>query len=424
MSLLKRFWFFKDLSLYFFANIMKGAIPFLVLPFLTLYLSTEEYGIFNVYTSILMLLLTLTGLGIPMIIGRNFHQMGQEDHARLTSVGLACIGLVCLFFFILAAGIFASADEFMSIPTLALLSIPALCFLHNIEYINKVILRQQQSSVLYVALEIGSAFLTKFGGLALVVFVAASWWSLLGATAFIYAVSVMLSLWIMLRGGRLLWAFDGRQAKDLIAMSWPLMPHALGGMIMLLSDRLILERMTGADSVGVYSVAAQVGTASLLYFNAFNYAWGPWMHRELNAITPEKKSLIVRYSYYYFLSALAVSLAGAVFAWLYITYLVDESYRDALPMAYWIIAGAGVYGCSYAITHYLIVLGKTGTLPLFTGIAATVNIILTVFLVGLNGPIGAAQATFAAYVLMFVLNFTASQIYFPMPWLSFWKKNI
>jgi O-antigen/teichoic acid export membrane protein len=211
--------------------------------------------------------------------------------------------------------------------------------------------------------------------------------------------------------------------KGLILMGWPLIAHTVGAIVMTLSDRLILEKMTTTEDVGIYSLGANLGAAVLIVCTAFNLKWGPWMHKQLNDITEAKKKKIVRYTYLYFLVVIFATFGVAGAGVIYIHYLIDPSYAQAADYVLWIAGGTGFFGMSLAINHYLIVKGKTTVLPLITGFAAILNIALTIWLITINGPIGAAQATFITYVFHFFAMWYMNNKHYPMPWLGAFKKS-
>ena len=65
---------------------------------------------------------------------------------------------------------------------------------------------------------------------------------------------------------------------------------------------------------------------------------------------------------------------------------------------------------------YIVLLNKTNILGKTTFIAAIINLIATYVLIKLNGPIGAAQATFLAYSVSFLFVFVYTIKRYPMPW--------
>lgn len=407
----------RHIGLYLFANGAKAGIPFLVMPFLTHYLLPAEYGIISVFTALLAFAVPFSAMGTTMIVGRNYHLMPREEHAQTTYTALAIMAIVTMLMTVFIGGGMFFTDEFMSLPMVLVLLIPVMCLFQNVQFLNRILLRHQQRVKLFVATEVGSTALARFGGLFAVMFISAGWVSVISAQYAAHFLFAGLAVYLLVRDKRIITRWDIARAKELLKMGWPLMPHAIGGVVMTMCDRLVLERMTDTETVGIYSIGATIGAAVLIYSTAFNNFWGPRMHRRLVSPTPETRKHIVRQTYLYYLSLLlvvpALALAGMGYVWL----LVDARYHGALEVVGWIAAGTGVYSMTLAINHYLIIAAKTGALPVITAICAVANILLTIFLVERNGMVGAAQATLAAYILYFILMFWQCRRVYPMPWL-------
>ena len=203
-----------------------------------------------------------------------------------------------------------------------------------------------------------------------------------------------IALYLFLKGKRLLLQWDKALAVTMIATGWPHIFHSLGGIIMNLSDRLILEKMTDLATVGIYSLGANLGVATLIFCNAVNNKWGAWMYKQMKNPTEADKIKIVRYTYIYFGATLCVGVAIALLGTFYTRFFIGEAFQDAIPIIAWIAAGSTIYGMAYLVTNYIIILGKISLLAKITGSAAGLNIILTILMVDKYGAVGAAQATF------------------------------
>jgi len=262
----------KDIGIYFSANLYKAGLPFLILPILTLYLSPEQYGTWNIYLAIMGFVLPLTACGLPTIIARNYHKYDQDEHAKMVFTALACI--TC--FSLVALGLIATYamfyDEFMNIPTIWLMLL--------------------------------------VGGALAVIFISASWLSLLQANIVVQIAFAGLATWFLLRDNRLTPSWDWSRAKTLLGMGWPVIGHTIGAIVMTLSDRLILEEMTTTTDVGIYSLGANLGAGAFIFCTAFNQKFGPWLYRQLKSPTDKSKIKIVRYTYLFFI--ITMILAGVM----------------------------------------------------------------------------------------------------------------
>ena len=61
-------------GIYVLANILNSAIPFLVLPIMTRFLSPEDYGIVSMFSVLVSILTTFIGLNVHGAIARQFYE--------------------------------------------------------------------------------------------------------------------------------------------------------------------------------------------------------------------------------------------------------------------------------------------------------------------------------------------------------------
>jgi len=406
----------KDIGIYFSANLYKAGLPFLILPILTLYLSPEQYGIWNIYLAIMAFVLPLTACGLPTIIARNYHKYDQDEHAKMVFTSLTCIAGFSLVVLGLIAIYGLFHDEFMNIPVVWLMALPLLALTQNIQYFNKIILAHDNRAKFYAILDMFNVTTLRVGGLLAVMFISASWLSMLQANIIVQSAFACLAAWFLLRDNRLTPSWEWSRAKSLLSMGWPVIGHTIGAIVMTLSDRLILEEMTTTADVGIYSLGANLGAGAFIFCTAFNQKFGPWLYRQLKSPTDKTKVKIVRYTYLYFILTWMLAGVVAIAGYFYITYLINESYAGATAFLIWIAAGSAFHGMQLVIGHYVTIEGRTKMLPLVTGLAAILNIILTIYLIDKNGPIGAAQATFFAYAFSFAFMWWMNHRTYPMPW--------
>ncbi|MCY6343739.1 lipopolysaccharide biosynthesis protein [Bacteroides hominis] len=75
--------FLQKLSVYTISSYINKAIPFLMLPILTNYLSTDEYGEVSMFLALINLLVAVFGLSIEGALMRKFYDKGESFPAVL-----------------------------------------------------------------------------------------------------------------------------------------------------------------------------------------------------------------------------------------------------------------------------------------------------------------------------------------------------
>jgi O-antigen/teichoic acid export membrane protein len=226
----------------------------------------------------------------------------------------------------------------------------------------------------------------------------------------------LLSVVRMWRAGYLRIRPDRAGVGSVLSLSLPLVPHAMGAIVIAVSDRLFIEHMVGLREVALYSVGYTFGMAMSLVTDATMKAWTPWVYRLLAAGDLVSRQRIVRSGYALAAGFLVAAVLVAALAETLLGWLVAPDYRDASRFVAWITLAYAVRGL-YQIAFPMLVHARlTGFLAYNAFVAAGLNLVLNYLLIDRYGAIGGAYATVAAFAASTLLVFWYQQRKFPMPW--------
>lgn len=393
------------------------AIPVLLLPLLTRILSPEDYGLVGMFLIYVNIATALVGLGLNGALSVRYFQKEFDFSAYVN----ACLRLTVLLWLVVS-GLYL----LLSVLLTPMLNMPAPWVLLAIAAAagNAVLmLRLAIWQVQRRPLPFGLTRIVQAGmdvGLSLLL-VLALWQAWQGRAAAIAAALIVigavagLSLW---RDGYLLRGIDRAVARDALRFGLPLMPHLLGGLAISFADRFLVSTLLGAETLGIYMVAAQIGLILNLVIVSVNRAFAPWLMRLLIKEDAATNRRIVRVSYLY-LGAIAGFVAMIIAASpLLIRLLAAPEFHSAQAVLPWVVLGTGFTAFYYTVTNYLFYANRTGWLSAGTVVSAVLSLGLSVVLVRANGMVGAGQAFAAGQAITFVVTFALAQRAHPMPWLG------
>jgi O-antigen/teichoic acid export membrane protein len=101
--------------------------------------------------------------------------------------------------------------------------------------------------------------------------------------------------------------------KHALRFGVPMIPHALAGWVMGMSDRMMINRLQSVSEMGLYTVAAQLAGVLGMLQLSFNTAWSPWLYAELKREDAQVNRKIVRFTYAYVGAMLVI---GWTVSWL------------------------------------------------------------------------------------------------------------
>lgn len=408
----------KTLGVYSIANVLNAGIPFLLLPFLTHYLTPEDYGLIAMFQVILSLSLPLTGLNVNGAISRQYF---SEKHTHTDfSVYVSSSFLVVIFataLMVLVYTVFADTiHNWSEFPKDWLWVILVCAFSFNISEIVLAIWQVQYKSIQYSIFKILKTLLEMGFSIGLILYVQQSWESRIYAQLIASVLFAVVAVLILKRLKILVRTVNIEMIKDILKFGIPLIPHVIGAVLISMADRLFLTNMIGIAETGLYAVGFQVAQIISLIQTSFNQAWVPYFYGKLNEKKEETNLKIVKFTYVYFAIMIVLALLLTIAAPTIFNWFIGEKYANAIGYVFWISLGFAFNGMYKMVVNYFFYMKTTYWVSIATFFTAGINIILNYYLISAYGPIGAAKATAISFLLQFLLVWLLASKQYKMPW--------
>lgn len=406
----------KNSAIYGLGNIANSVLSFLLVPFYTHHLSTDDFGVYSLLMTVFTVLSLLADAGFTNSLSRYYFDEKMQNatpaelslhRQKLLFTSLAATTLISIGIASLC-GLFAEPlsrwvlQDPSYAPLLRLMA-AALLF-RGLTTVPLIYLRVTEQPIAYTILTAIQLLLFLLGNIILLwlwpLGIRGVLLSLMGSMAF-YALTLLWAVRADLRP-----RFDAALLKELLRFGLPFLPVLLLMWVVDFADRWLLIQMgVTKDAIGVYSLGYKFGQAMMLVVTAFTMGWVP-IRFKIMALG-EAKVIYGRVATFY--------IAGAGSAWLILTaYATEIVHLTSTPQYNGAIAFVGPVGMAYLI-YGLFVLAVTGlgvaknstAIPFVSLAAAVVNVCCNLLLIPRFGAIAAAYATIASYVVL-----TAGSLYF------------
>jgi len=229
-------------------------------------------------------------------------------------------------------------------------------------------------------------------------------------------VSATVAVASLRRSGDLRPALSSDDARALLRFGVPLVPHALAGALLVSADRLAVSSALGAEALGVYGIAAQIGQVMNVLADAIVKAVTPWFYAQLKAPSARGRLRVVGMT----LLLGPLWLVVAVVGWGCFTVLgpliLDARYAAAIELSLWFLCGGAVASSALNIAGLFFFTSKTEWLSVATVTSALLAVGLSRTIVGHFGVAGGGAAFVLAQALQLGLSWGLSLRVFPMPW--------
>ncbi len=398
-------------------GIARRLVGFLLIPLYTRYLTPSDYGIVALAGLIQTVLSQVQFLGLPSAMTRSYILLGEEEADRRETVAtgswtllgfsiLLGVGLA-LWARPLARLVFDDPEQARFVWLIAL-GMPFFA----IESVRFTMFRILQASKAYAIV----GFASLFVGVALTIWLVVvkkmgAYGMMLASVGTTAVVAIVYIPWFI---GALKARFRPRLLQDMLEFGLPLVPAGLAIWVFDLVDRYILRLYRTMDEVGLYSLGYRFGMVVVLITMAFRTAWPQVVFTQGREDEEGAKRFFAHTLTYYFVVTGFVALG--------VSTLADDAIRLLTPSAFHAAAGVvPIIALSYAIHGSFIILEvgidlkkRTGFIPVFTGLAAALNLGLNLILIPPYGMYGAAWATLAACFVLPVAYYLINQKIYPI----------
>lgn len=391
---------FKNIGLLTISNFGGRLLTFLLIPLYTKYLTTSEYGIYDLYTTTVALLIPILSVCIFDAVQR-FSLNKDSNKSDVFTVGFRNM-LKSIFIFsllILINYIFKIFPELNKYPLYLLLYFVSERFYTYFSNVSKGLDKVKEYAICGF---INSATTLIFNILFLTIF----HWGIDGyflANILSYFIAgfylmIKVKIWNYLK----LHLSNKNQKAEMMNYSKHLVLNSISWWINNSIDRYFIIWLLGTAENGIYSVAYKIPTIINVVQSIFNQAWTLSAIKEFD----DRKDNFYSNTYKTYMLLLTFSCSGLIIldqliakiiysndfyiAWKYVPFLLISAVFAALNAFIDSIFAANMDSKIIAQT---------------TIIGAVINVVLNLLLIHFMGTMGAAISTMISYFVMWIFKF-------------------
>ncbi|MDB4505894.1 flippase [Saprospiraceae bacterium] len=416
MSSLNKFALFKSTSIYLVANLLYSSIPFILIPILTRHIGPMEYGILAIATILVTFISPFIGLSVHGALTRRYFSETEEEFKKyLANILIIIFGntVLCLIFLAMFG---SHISKLFEISNSILYQIVFIAFSQFIFTILLTLLQVKEKPKQYGAFQITSSLLNFGLSYIFIVTLGMGWEGRFSAWVISSGLFALLAIILIMYYEQIKLRVSKIHIKKILAFSLPLIPHTIGGLVIALSDRLIIQQVLGLTETGIYTIAFQLSSVLGLVFSAFNRAYIPWMFNRLNKEDEELNLNLITIVYYLMFATIVIVILGYFVSMFAFNIVIGEEYMEASKYLFWLLLSFGFNGMYYLVSNYVFYANKTNYLAISTFIVAVLNVPICYFMTKYYGLMGAAQSTALSWFLLFVFTWFLSNKVYPMPW--------
>lgn len=410
----------RNMLLFTIGSFGSKLLSFLLVPLYTMMLSTEEYGMVDLLTTTVALLIPILTIDIQDAVLR--YVMDGYENAKILSIGIVVgiVGAIVLLVIITPLLML----NFILIDIKYIIFLISTYIIGSFYNIFSLYLKGNEKISVYTISSILTTLVTCCSNIVCLLFLK------LGIDG--YLISMLLGqiisfLYQIIYGGVLkeIWlsvcSFDIKLFKDMVRYSVPLMINSLSWWINNVSDRIMISFFKGVAENGIYAISYKIPTIISIVQSVF---FNAWIISAIKEFDPEDKDGFIGGTYDFY--SFALSIVCSVVLMLNIpiaSLLYSNDFFIAWKCVPFLLIGTIFYGLSLFHGAIFTAQKNTKAISRTTLYGALINALLNVLLINFYGAVGAASATMIGcfFVWWFRSNEIKKSIQMRFDW---WRQYI
>lgn len=385
----------KNILIFGIGNIGSKLINFIMLPYYTILLSTQDYGEIDIIISLVGILTPLVSLNIFESVFR-FTLDKKSNLKEVLNNSLLIV--ITMFFLFTPLGLFFIEKNIYFILFSALLftTIVQTIFKQFVRGINKLDIFIYSDFIQVISFILLNILFLGYLKLNVVGFLLAK------------LISIFFDLMLLFLGAKIynflsFKSFRGYCIKNLLKYGLPLIPNSLMVWIMNMADRFIIIYFLGMSANGLYSVANKFPALLFQVNSIFFNAWQISSIQEYDSEGYENYYSKIFSIFYTLLMLLTSSLLLVIKP--LVSLLVSDTFFISWRYIPFLFLGAVFSSlASFLGTTYMVHKNTSGFIKTSI-IGAIINILLNLILVPKIGIQAAAFTTMISYFFVFIIRY-------------------
>lgn len=383
--------------LYSIGEIIPKVLSFILLPILTVYLTTEEYGINSYTTSIMMFVFVLASLSFNTFLLSQFYKEKDKDKREdIVGTVFYSIMLFNIFLLVLQLLIFPSIINVfnINIPFYPFFFLAIVNNFFDVMGIIPLALYRVNDDVKgFLLVSLSRTILQYILILILVVYLnygleGSFYGRLLGNIPYVFVYLYYINKYGKFKIVKSIF-------KSALRFSLPLLPGSISYIMISLSDRVILERYISLEKIGIYSVASTLALVLNIIVQALYKAIEPVLFKEYagNNFSVVNSMLYKTYLCVIFVGAFGVAIFSKEIFIIAtsVNFLIGYKIVPGLVISV-VIAGINIYLAMLMITE-----NKQKYVSFITMLSGIICVTLNLILIPFMGYYGSVITSIASF---------------------------
>lgn len=395
-------WMFAEYALKIISAIFVGI-------YVARYLGPERFGVLSYAIAVVSIFMALSRLGMESILVREIvnHPIEKQQYmgtafslmliAAIIGVGLVT-GIISMF-----------ENDFQTKLYVWIISIGLL--FQTFLVVDYAFQAQVQAKFSSIAKSIALAF----SAIIKIYLVLIQADLLLFAVAYVLdqalIASFLIVMYIKKQQPSFLFILNIQLIKPLLKSAWPIVLSALGGILYMRVDQVMIKNLLDAEQLGIYAAATKIYEGWIIIPYVLSISLLPAILKLKSGSPVEYEKNLIRLFALVFWVGVIVAIITTLFADLIIKCTFGAAYSDSVTVLIIVMWTAAFTAIGSVTARYLTIENMEKKIAFRTTVALVINVALNIILIPIYGIEGAAIATLVCIVTAnYLVDYTDKQL--------------
>ena len=384
---------------YLFAHIATKALAFVSIPVYTRIMTVADYGVVNVFMSVIGIAVVLLKLNCQSSINRYYYDAkDEEDYKRFVGTNIVLVFIIFAVLSLIGIVLLPFISRLLAfnyLLTLSIIPVAAYTIVNTVFTSIYSPLMESKKIAVVTAIQVYLSF-----AISIVCIIAMDSNKYFGYVLGNIIASVLLAVYMVRQiKPYCTLCFDKKYLGYIFNYALPTIPYKLSAVIIAQFSKIFMSSQQGFESAGVYSLANNIASLLSIVILTTNDAWIPYFFRYMNA--KDHKSIDHDLNLIWRLTLIA-GFFLSLFAWEMGYILAGRDYLEQLYIAPVVVFGFLFFQWAYVFLRNTLYAKKNIWNALAIIIGGISNVLLNSWLIPLYSGLGAAIAIMISYLLMLI----------------------
>ncbi|MBP3198975.1 MAG: oligosaccharide flippase family protein [Butyrivibrio sp.] len=391
------------------STILSSGIAFFTMPLFTRLLGAEQYGLFSVYNSWLLIFTCIMGLNVGAGIGTGYYRF-SDNYSKFRNSTLLEGSTISVSMIVILLVLYPLLNKLYPYPFILFLFLLLQSFSQFVINIGSLTWTYEKKASVNLIVSSCTVLLTT--GISIVLLL--TWNSneplyyarVIGAA--VPTIIIGLVVWIMLFAISPA-GYNAEYWKFSFFFGLPMVFHQLSHQVLAQSDRVMMQMFDiNGKEIGVYSFYYSLTAVLTTVLLALNNSWCPFLYDGLKEKDYDKLNRkVCNYVQVFTIIAMVFVMLCREVSMLF----ANEEYWSGMPLVPILVLVVYLTFIYQFAVNYEFFMAKPKYVAVGTTVAGVLNIILNALLIPRWGMYGAAIATLISYIILAVIHFTVVRLW-------------